>query len=151
MTEALYLRHQASLVLPADNAVPDRLREALQTYRGLLDRMETLQSLAIGMTGYARRHARAMADAAEDAYDAESARQRRSGRQAEYSSGRERQTDVSLEILQQRRTARQAQAVKDEAEDVVERIKSAYRWMDSTRRELSDTLRSLSWESNMER
>lgn len=151
LAEVMYLRQQASACLPQPGAHPQRTYDALIYLRAILDRMETLQSSAIGMTGSARRYARSQAEAADDAYDESAARLRRSGRYEEYVSAKERHADASLAVLPQLRAARQAQALRDEAEEITDRIKSAYRWTDEARRDMRAALGYLTWESHLER
>ena len=152
LAQALELRQQASAVLPAGSTGdPHSVYQALMHLRGYLDRMETLLSYATGMTGSARRYARALADQADDAYDQAMVRQRRIGRQEEFISARERHADASLAAFQQQRAARQAQALRDEAEEITDRIRSAYRWADEARRDMRAALGHLAWESHLER
>lgn len=146
------MREQASAALDACHpGNTDSVRNTLIFLRGLADRMETIQAQAIHGAGHARRSSRQAEDAHKDAYDAESARQRRTGVQADYISTRERDADVSLAVFDQRRAARQAWLLSDEVADAVKIIRSASDWLNEARHDLREQLRSVSWDSHLER
>jgi hypothetical protein len=152
LAEAQQLRTMVSRALPQRDAHASRFYEALHYVRAAQDRMEELLGNAITMRGGARRWARSYTDAAEDAFDARSAALRSTGRgQGDYSTGRERQADVNLQILGSLQTARAAQRMFDEAEEILERLRLAHRGIDTVRQDLNAMLRYLNWDTHMER
>jgi hypothetical protein len=153
LTEMLVLRRQVSEAFPADGAQPPDVADALVTVRGWLDRMESIHGTCIGLHGAAKRHSRTAAQAADDSYDVVAVRLRDAARRRDssYSTGRERQADVNLEILEQLRQQRHAQRVEDAMYEMLERVRLAYRGADAVRQDLNGRLRYLSWESHLER
>ena len=150
--EALALRAQVSARFPAHGAPVPSYIEALHYTRAAQDRVEELLGHAGTVCSWARRwHVSAAEDEAA-AYDRAVAAMRRTGRDAgEYRSARERQADVGPRILQEHNRTRSAKALLDDLEAVRERIRTAHGGINGTRQDLSTLLRSVQWESSIDR
>jgi hypothetical protein len=153
LADLLDLRREIGEAAPAADAAPPQIADALTVVRGLLDRMEEIYSRLTGMHGSARRSARQLSQALDDAADPVYCRLRDEAarRGGNYSTGRERAADVNLETLEQRRAHRQAEILEDVSGEILERARLAYRGADGARQDLNTRLRFLQWESNLER
>jgi hypothetical protein len=149
VTEALMLRRRSADRFPGAGATPPQVHEALLATRADLDRVEELLGAAMMLRGGARRWSVQEAAAESDAFDETSARLRRQGRRDDWSTGRERQADVSLLILERRQAARGAQRFRDECEDMLERIRLAHDGLKGTCRDLAASLGYFRWESSL--
>jgi hypothetical protein len=149
--EAVELRREQAERFPPAHAQMRQLYDALHLLRAAMYRVEELLGSAVITRGQARRWQQSQAHKAEDAFDQKSAQLRRAGRRDDYSTGRERQADISLQNLDIRRAERDAQRSRDEADDLLERIRVAYRGMDADRQMLNRMLGYLQWETNLER
>jgi hypothetical protein len=152
LQEVAALRQEVAASLPVRGSSPERFSEALLVVRAHQDRVEEILGNAVSLHHMARRWAWDHEASAEDAFDARSAQQRRSGRgNGEWTTGRERQADINLQILPEIQRTRAARRFADEIDEVLERIKAAYRGLDATRQDLGTYLRYLQWESVHER
>jgi hypothetical protein len=150
--EAVSLKENVGeLLRTASYGDPSSIHAALNYARGMLDRMETLQSLAIAGCGAARRYSAGLDDMVADSFDEALIRERRTGRQEDFVSAQERSARAGMQVLDAKIAARQARLLFDEAREVLDRIRSAYRWTDEARKDLRESLRSVAWEASMER
>lgn len=151
LAEALDLHRLASDGMPSAEAPAQSIYETLIRVRGYIDRLSEVYGRAIAMEGSARRAARRDADVASDTFDESSVAQRRAGRREEWTTGRERQADISLTMLQQTRELRAAQRLADECKEARDRIKLIYDNMEGQRRDLHAGLGHHKWESHLDR
>jgi hypothetical protein len=150
--EAAALRSRVSAAFPAHGAPVPAYIEALHFTRAVQDRVEELLGLSGQVCSWARRWHVSAADAEADAYDQAVAALRRTGRHAgEYSSARERQADVGPRIATERQRTRAAKALLDDLEAARERIRTAHAGINGTRQDLGTLLRSVQWESSIDR
>jgi hypothetical protein len=101
--------------------------------------------------GWAASQLQQATDAYEDAYGRNAQSLAARGRLQEHMSWRERESIVAMGISQERQQMRQARALKQEMDDVVNFIRTCHRGIDETRRDLHAKLRQLAWESSLDR
>lgn len=150
--EAFALRFQLG-EWPA-NAAPAEVLARLLDIRSRLDRVDELLFRAVRIKSEVGRvHTRAHV-AAEAAWDQASVATRRAPAvrgSGEFTGPRERYAEANLATLGQRRSSRQAEEVKSFADEAVEVLRIAQRGLDGARQETLQMLRSLQFESNLER
>jgi hypothetical protein len=134
---------------PAASASPTQVKNALVEVRSQLDRLEVVYSAAMGLRGATAAQAKALEQAADDAWDDKANAERRAARR-EYEGPRERYAYWELDIRPHRHRAREARALADFARETCDRVELAYRGLDGLRRDLVGRLTHLRWESNME-
>lgn len=140
--------------MPPLGAHPDRFAEALLVARGCQDRVEQILSEAESLRHMSRRWAWDLEATADDAYDAQVAANRQTGRnggEGDYRTGRERQAEIHLSIFRQLQEHRAGRRFYDEVDELVERLRLLHRGIDGTRQDLGNYLRHVQWEKNMER
>lgn len=155
--EAMRLRtlepeHGASLA-PGGSPDPRALMTELLTVRSRLDRLEVIQAGLIRAKSRAGRHAKAARYAADDAWNEHSVKARRSPtmRRDEYVGAKEHYADNSLASFEQQRAARKAERLADYAAECLDVVRLVHRGLDSYRTDLNVILRTLSFESHLER
>lgn len=150
--EAAALRAQVSAKFPAHGAPVPAYIEALHFTRAVQDRVEELLGLAGQVCAWARSWHVSAVNAETDAYDRAVAMLKRTGRHAgDYTSARERQADVGPRITTETQRTRAAKALLDDMEAARERIRTAHGGINGTRQDLGTLLRSVQWESSIDR
>lgn len=150
--QVIALRRQVADAFPPAGAPAGRVYEALVTTRAALDQTEEILRNAVGYRGGVRRWAQDAEFEEADEFDRRSAAQRRSGREAgNYTTGREREADIRLQMLPQVRENRARTRLRDECEELLEAIRIAHRGIDGARQDLVAVLRYLQFESHLER
>lgn len=134
---------------PGLNATPSDVLSALVEARSRLDRLEVVLGNAMSLRTATASQARAMEEAADDAWD-DQANNGRRGLRREYEGPRERYAYWEVAIRPLRLQAREARARADLAKDVYDRVKLAYDGLNELRRDLLGRLTHLRWESHME-
>lgn len=154
--EALELRHgEAGDPLGKIQALevsdgPDQALLNLSRARMRQDRLDELQANARVARGRISRARKAAAQEAKDAYDR--ANQANASRRREsFTSAKERDSDASLDSIEERRTAFEAERLESFAEECFNVINDAARQMGSLRDDLKHTIRAYQFESNLER
>lgn len=121
--------------------------------RKRLDRVEAILARTIRIRGMAKRNL-AMAQAtADDAFDRviDANRSAVTSRGNEYSSARERAAEANLATLDLIHRARHAAASASICDDAVEVVRLSWRGLDGLRQDLQTIMRSMAFESNLER
>lgn len=128
---------------------PSEALAFLRRVRQRTDRVDELRIAAIRAKGRARR---AQAEAAFQADNALStAMADRSARRADFSSGRERESEAKLDSFEERRAAHQAARLVDVTSDAYEVINGIHWQLDAIRKDLRATLNALQFEATLER
>lgn len=148
LTEAGQLR---AVELPAGDAVPDRFYETMLVIRANLDRMEGLLEQAMMLKSGTAAAARDKEHEADDAWDTACQARSRSGAHREFEGAKERYADINLDTLAQRRAARAARRLADQAADTCERLRLMHRGLDSARQDVQSALRHHSWLTTLDR
>jgi len=153
LDEVLGLRRQVRRACPARGSAPPLFHDAMLEARGCQDRVEEILGEAQALCGSARRAAEAAREQAEDSFDEASAALRRQAvrRDADYTTGREREADVNLQIRPQRARQRSLARIRDECDEAVTRIRDAYFGINGTRQDLGRSLGYFAWESTLDR
>lgn len=149
--EVLVLRFDGEL--PGPEAGPGDLLSTLLDVRRRLDRIEELHARAIRIKGQVHRKAAFATAVADDAWDT-AAQSRRTApviRGDEYSSARERTAEANLATVNERVAARKASALATDCDVFVDVIRLAHRGLDGTRHDLLAMLRTLQFETVLER
>ncbi len=151
VTEALQLR--LGVDTSRSGVAPALTLEHLQDVRRRLDRVEELLTRGIRVRARAQRAAAAAQAAVDDAWDAAIRKVRAAPVQAggEYSSARERHAEANLAVLDLRHAARRAHETAHHCEEAVEVIRVAHRGLDGVRGDALAVLRTLAFESHLER
>lgn len=138
---------------PDLDASPYEERAYVQFIRQKMDRVEHLLFAAIRLKARAQRSYKEADQAAEEAWDEESVKSRKSsvGRGSDFTGPRERYADVNLATLKQRRVAREAERVLSVASEVLECVKMCYDGLNGIRQEHLSILRTIQFESTLER
>lgn len=148
LTELAELR---SYKRPQHEAPPADVHAALILVRGRLDRMEAIAASLASARSAAQSRARALQEAASDAWDALADKEAKSGTRREWEGKEERYARWRVATFDQIRAARQAVLLADFMTDADVRASRALRGLQQVRDELRDTLRYLPWESSLER
>jgi hypothetical protein len=117
--------------------------------RARLDRLELVYASIMGLRSATAAQAKALEQAADDAWNDRAAEGRRNVRR-EWEGAKERYAYWELDIRPQRMRARAARELADFAKDACERIELAHRGLDGARRDLAGRMTHLRWESSME-
>lgn len=154
--EALKLRFGAAV--PAFDADPAVVLAALQDARRRLDRVEELLAASLRIKAAAERD-RSLAQARlDDEWDTK-INEARDGRRGvavirerdEFSSAKERVAEANLATLELRRTAREATDIHTQCAAQVDVLRLVHRGLDGIRHDLLTTLRTLAFESTLDR
>lgn len=152
VAQVIALRRQVTDAFPAAGSPPGMFYTALLATRAAMDQTEEILRSATSYSRASRRWAQDAEFAEADEFDRRSAQARRAGRGVgDYTTGRERQADVNLQMLPTTRENRAKQRIRDECDEFLETIRITYRGMDSTRQDIATALRYFQWESNLER
>lgn len=154
VTEAVTLRFGAR-DFPEDTQIhPDLVQLILLDTRKRLDRVEELLVTAIRVRG----RARGVASNRQNEVDDEWARAidvaRKDHRRAagtDYSGAKERYAEADLAVLDLRIKQRQAQTFADQAQTAYDVVRVCHRGLDTLRGDCVAYLRSLQFESSLER
>jgi hypothetical protein len=146
--QAVKLR--AGCSLPAVDAGPQEVHQSLLTVRSALDRVDEIFRQVILLRGKTRR-AKVDADLTLDVSWAETSSRQRAKGIPEYSSARERQSDVDLSVLEQRRAATAARHSLEKAQDAFDVVKLERDALDGIRRDHHSILAAMRSESSLER
>ncbi len=132
---------------------PALTMDHLLDVRRRLDRVEELLTQAIRVRAHAQRAATTAQVTAEDAWDTAIGQVRAAPVQpgGEYSSARERHATANLAVLDLRHAARRAAEQAHRCEEAVEVIRLAHRGLDGVRADALAVLRTLAFESHLER
>lgn len=151
LQQALALRFDGEP--PSLHATPKELLDALLDTRHRLDRAEAILGRAIRLRARAHRASAAATAVADDAWDwaVQRARSAPVTRGGEYSSARERHADANLAVLDVRRAARAATDLVSSCDEATDVIRLAHRGLADLRYELLTVLRTLQFESHLER
>lgn len=153
VTEGLSLRFDPEKALTFTIASPKTVLESLIALRGRLDRLEELVAIASRAKGRATRAAAEAARVARERWDAASV-QARSGaarRREDFTGAKEHYADYNLATLNEQRGAFQAERLADFASETLEVLKLIHRGLDNYRADHLAIIRSLSFESHLER
>ncbi len=139
--------------MPGVQAAPHEVHEYLLDVRRRLDRIEQLVAVAVRIRATARRFAQRKNDSAESAWDEAIVRIRNAPvrRGDEFSSARERAAEANLATIALRRTARDGAEALSHAEEAHEHLKLLHRGLDGVRHDTLTVLRSVQFESHLER
>lgn len=139
--------------MPPATAPPQEVLDTLLVVRGCLDRIEGILSELVQLRSYFQRNLQAEKDAADEAWDTSNAQARRAaaGRAPDYLGAKERYADANLETLEHRRQVRRAEDLFSLADNAVEVVRISHRGLDGTRQDLVTWLRTLQFESSLER
>jgi hypothetical protein len=157
---AQYARLQASMArlrafdVPWHGAGGHELGEALAGEHGVRTRLDLAEGLLQESARFRDevvRTARALAQAADDAFDGKMTGAGRTGRGPEFEGVKDREASARLDTLELRRPARTAERVADIARTEHERLRTSFYGLRDIRQELLDRLRELQWETGMER
>jgi hypothetical protein len=147
LSAASTLRYGAPL--PSSAASPTEVKDALVEVRARLDQLELVYASVMGLKAATTAQAKALEQAADDAWNDRAVEERRSARR-EWEGAKERYAYWELDIRPQRQRARAARELADFAKDACERIELAYYGLDGLRRDLAGRMTHLRWESSME-
>jgi hypothetical protein len=135
---------------PGVAATPSEVHAALVEVRGRLDRLEAIcVSVAILKSG-ATSWARALADAAQDAWDQLAAQESRSAVRQDYEGAQERYARWRVATLVQLQAARQAQVLADQVAQADLHVSKAYYGLRDIRGELMESMRHLQGLSSLD-
>lgn len=153
VAEAVELRFGGS-GLPEGQVTPAVAQEVLLDTRKRLDRVEEILVRVIRLRGSARRRASAEQDQVDDAWaksiqQIANSPQRRSG--YDYSGAKERYAEADLNVLDLRIKQRKASNVADQTQTAYDVVKTCHRGLDTLRTDCTAFLRSLQFESHLER
>lgn len=149
--EALTLRFSAEVSL--DYSSPKTLIDSLLACRARLDRLEELLAVATRAKGRATRAAQEARRVADEAWDTHSV-SARSGpvtRRQEYVGAKENYADNNLATLNEQRNARIAERLADYTAECYQVIRTVYHGLDNFRSDHLAIIRSMSFESHLER
>ncbi len=151
LAEARTLREVGPL--PGVAASPVDVVGFLVDVRARQDRVEELLVQAIRLRAAAQRAAAQLSAQADDAWDTAVRRVRSAPVQSggEYSSARERHAEANLAILDQRHAARTATDIAHRCDEIADLIRLTHRGLDTTRADAHALLRTLAFESHLER
>jgi hypothetical protein len=156
VAEALDLRHGAAgdplgAIKPLEiTDGPDQVRLDLSRARLRQDRLDELLAAIRRARGRVSRARKNAANEAKEAYDRAN-QVNQSRRRVEFSSAKERDSDASLDSIEERRVAFQAERLESVAQECFDIINDAARQMGSLRDDLKATLRAFQFESSLER
>jgi hypothetical protein len=150
VVEAVELRFSGDI--PGPQSAPKQILDALYEVRRRLDRVEFLLSQAIRVRGKLRESNDAATAEVDDAWDS-SIHTTRSAAvvRDDYTSAKERYAEANLATLDLRRTQRAAAAVLAHADTSVDLLRLSLRGLGDLRQELLTVLRTLQFESHLER
>lgn len=151
ISEARSLRFSGSL--PPLESSPSEVLSCLQEARQKLDRVDELLMKVTRIKARSQR-AKSVADAlSEEAWDMSNQKQRSSGvqRGGDFLGPRERYADANLATLNERRAAREASDLVSLASEAYDCVWIVHRGLDGLRQDILSMLRTLSFESTLER
>jgi hypothetical protein len=151
VAEALQLRMVSDLPVTAGTAA--EAIAFLGTVRARLDRIEEMLSRVLRLRARAQRAHTVATAAADDAFDTAITRQRAAPVQSggEFSSARERAALANLAVMDLLHAARRTALTAHMCDEAVDLIRLAYRGLDGLRTDTATLLRSLAFESHLER
>lgn len=137
--------------VPPHDALPEDVHKAVRDLRVRLDAAESVIQQVGREKRRVRRISRRLADAADDAYDAELHRRSERAVKLEYESIQDRLVGARVQASPLRRKARAAAAVLDRVEEAEDSLKSSFFGLRDVRKELLTTLDSyLPWLHSLE-
>lgn len=154
--EAVILRFDTPS--PSFDADPAEILTALQDVRRRLDRVEELYANSMRVKAQAQRDRAVCQALADDAWDT-AITGARTGRRTvavintrdEFVSAKERDAEANLATVEHRRKARQADDAYTAIAANVEVLRTIHRGLDSVRHDLLTVLRTLAFESTLDR
>lgn len=147
--EAVQLRMGAEL--PRHDSAPSDVLHCLLDVRQRLDRVEELLATSLRLRGVATRQLTACRIIADDAWDEAAVAARQSGVRDEYSSAKERTAVANLEVIDLRRAERKADEIARVCTETVEFLRLRYNGLAGVRQDLLAWLRSVQFESTLDR
>lgn len=126
------------------------VQQELFRVRGRADRLDRILSDITRVRGRIRRRREAARFEAEQAYN-NATRGNAARRTVEFSTGRERHADASLDSFNEQRAAFEANRLMDVADEAYEVIRSFNFQLSAIRNEIRAVLTGLSFESSLER
>lgn len=153
LEEGAQLRAWCGRAVPQAGAPPARYREMLLYVRGCLDRLEELASHAISVQATCWRAMKDLQDAYDEAWAREAAAGKRHGTAPgpEFQLARERCADYDLLTLKPKREYIKARNLESRATEVLKILQLQRQGADAVRRDLSDVMRALAFESSLDR
>lgn len=149
--EVYRLRFNADVSKPGEG--PSEILARLMTTRKSLDRIEELFMSCLRVKAKANRMKDSAQATVEDEWD-QAVMNTRSAtvvRGSDMIGPRERYANANLATLATRRNARSVAELASVADEAVDVIRVAYRGLDSVRQDLNTVLRTLQFESSLER
>lgn len=147
LSEALELR---GFEVPEGHAGPHEVHQALVQVRARLDRLEAIMLAAMGLRDTAQVQARKLEQKADDAWDDEAERARRTGDRYDFEGAQERMAAWRVKVRPQRAAARTAREAADKLAAAEKRISVMYRGLDNTRLDLHRRLAAFNVERALE-
>lgn len=145
VTEALGLRYQSSPLEPG--MAPQAVLNSLIAVRQRLDRVDEIYTTMIRLRGSAQRAADRSKAVADEAWDAAAAEYRA----GEFEGPRERYARHNLRTIAQQRASRQAKEIYELCREGFDVVQACQRGLDGVRQDHLTYLRSLQFESHLER
>jgi hypothetical protein len=157
--EALELRHGSAgdsagaISMPPPEAGVRDVLAVLLRVRSRLDRLEGVLQRAVRLRALVHRMSATTRMVADEAWDRASVNSRAPSvrRGEEFTGPRERYADNNLATLQEARAAKAGERMAAQADAAVEVIRLAHRGLDGVRQDLIAWLRTLQFESHLER
>lgn len=147
VTEALELRFGGGVELPPSESTPAAVHASLLSVRSRLDRIDGIYIRVLRARGRCRRAAKTGRYLADDAWDVSVTGQRRQ----DYQGPRERYAEASLSSFEQQRAARASETLLSHADDAYEAVRVAREGLNNLRADHVAVLRSVQFESSLER
>lgn len=135
---------------PDGSPDPRLLIVSLSAVRARLDRIEAILAVLIRAKARAGRAAKVARYTADDAWN-EASVAGRTGRRQEYVGAKEHYADIGLATLSEQRQARAAERLSDYAAECLDVVRLIHRGLDSSRQDLNVIMRTLAFESYLER
>lgn len=139
----------------APGGIPDprTLINALVGVRARMDTVESILAALIRAKSRTARAAKAARYAADDAWNANSIRTRNTPgvRRDEYVGAKEHYADNNLASFNEQRQARASERLADYAAECLDVVRLVHRGLDSHRTDLNVIMRTLAFESHLER
>ena len=153
VNEAVELRF-SSEGLPAGQVTPAMAQEVLLDTRKRLDRVEELLVRVLRLRGRAKQISESRKHEVADAWskalnDIANSPQRKTG--YDYSSAKERYSEADLSVIDLRMKEREATEFADQTQTAYDVIRTCHRGLDTLRGDCVAYLRSLQFESSLER
>lgn len=147
-------REDEEVTLPPVTATPQEVLNSLIEVRKRLDRVHEIMAQSTRLKSRAIRNKFAAKYEAEDAWDHALEKQRMQSvrrNSSEFEGPKERYSKANLESFKEQRTARQAEVLASKVEEADEVIRQCHWGLDTLRQDHLTMLRTLGFESTLER